>query len=109
MLQAVNDGTATDQVWKAYDRAADQRDNGAAVWPDGYAPRDNDGSELARAAILWYTHYYRAGRMIELIRCWKARPPRLAEVAYCGISAQFGPVVVATLAAMQQHLAGLKQ
>lgn len=76
------------------------------MWPDTHAPLDNDGSETARAAILWYTHYYRMGRMIELVRCWKARPPQLAEVAYCGITGGFGPVVVSRLAAMEQHLAG---
>lgn len=108
MLQAVNDGTANAEMWEAYDRAADQRDNGAAVWPDTYAPRDNDGSETAQAAILWYTHYYRVARMVELIRYWKARPPRLAEVAYCGMVGGFGTVVVSTLATMEQYLAGKK-
>lgn len=104
ILQAVNDGTADAEGWAAYDRAAEQRDNGAALWPDTHAPRDNDGSDAARAAILWYQHYYRAGRMIELVRCWKDRPPRLAEVAYCAITAGFGSLVVSTLAAMEHHL-----
>lgn len=104
ILQAVNGGTADAEVWATYDRAAEQRDNGAAMWPDTHAPRDNDGSEAARAAILWYQHYYRAGRMIELVRCWKARPPRLAEVVYCAITAGFSSQVVATLAAMEHHL-----
>jgi hypothetical protein len=104
ILQAVNDGTADAETWATYDRAAEQRDNGAALWPDTHAPRDNDGSEAARAAILWYQHYYRAGRMIELVRCWKARPPRLAEVVYCAITAGFGSLVVSTLAAMEHHL-----
>ena len=105
VLQAVTDGTANAETWARYDRAADQRDDGAAMWPDTHAPRDNDGSEAARAAILWYTHYYRIGRMIELIRCWKALPPRLAEVAYCGIMGGFAPVVVSTLAAIEQQIA----
>ncbi|OBI24291.1 hypothetical protein A5710_00830 [Mycolicibacter sinensis] len=104
ILQAVNDGTADAERWKAYDRAAEQRDSGAALWPDTHAPRDNDGSDAARAAILWYQHYYRAGRMIELVRCWKARPPRLAEVVYCAITAGFGSLAVSTLAAMEHHL-----
>ncbi|EUA04380.1 hypothetical protein I547_0955 [Mycobacterium kansasii 824] len=43
--------------------------------------------------------------MIELIQCWKAEPPRLAEIAYCGIRAGFGATVVTTIAAMEQHLA----
>jgi hypothetical protein len=104
ILQAVNDGTADAEGWAAYDRAAEQRDNGAALWPDTHAPRDNDGSDAARAAILWYQHYYRAGRMIELVRCWKTRPARLAEVVYCAITAGFGSLVVSTLAAMEHHL-----
>ena len=108
MLQAVTDGTANAELWAAYDRAADQRDNGAAMWPDTHAPRDNDGSEAAQAAILWYAHFYRVGRMIEMVRCWKARPPRLAEVAYLGVISGFGTVVVSTLAAMEQHVAAKK-
>ncbi|BCI90624.1 hypothetical protein NIIDMKKI_58300 [Mycobacterium kansasii] len=60
---------------------------------------------MTRAITLWYTHYYRMGRMIELIQCWKAEPPRLAEIAYCGIRAGFGATVVTTIAAMEQHLA----
>lgn len=104
ILQAVNDGTADAEAWAAYDRAAEQRDNGAALWPDTHAPRDNDGSGAARAAILWYQHYYRSGRMIELVRCWKARPPRLAEVVYCAITGGFGSMVISTIAAMEHHL-----
>jgi hypothetical protein len=107
MLQAVNDGTANAEMWAAYDRAAGQRDSGAAMWPDTHAPRDNDGSQVARAAILWYTHYYRKGRMIELIRCWKARPPRLAEVVYCGMVGGFGPVVANMIADMERRLVAL--
>jgi hypothetical protein len=101
MLQAVSDGRANPEMWAAYDRAVDQRHDGAATWPEQHAPRDNDDSAAARAAILWYTHYYRVGRMIESIRLWKARPPRLAEVAYCGIMVGFGPAVVNTIAAME--------
>lgn len=109
ILQAVNDGTADAEVWATYDQAAEQRDNGAALWPDTHAPRDNDGSDAARAAILWYQHYYRAGRMIELVRCWKARPPRLADVVYCAMAAGFGSLVVSTLAAMEHHLSEQKR
>ena len=103
MLQAVSDGRADPQMWASYDRGVNQRHDGAAVWPEQHAPRDNDDSDAARAAILWYTHYYRVARMIELIRLWKARP-RLAEVAYCGIMVGFGPAVVNTIAAMEQQL-----
>ncbi|AGZ54378.1 hypothetical protein I545_0431 [Mycobacterium kansasii 662] len=105
MLEAVSGGAATATMWGAYDRAAAQRHGGAAMWPDQHAPRDNDDSDVTRAITLWYTHYYRMGRMIELIQCWKAEPPRLAEIAYCGIRAGFGATVVTTIAAMEQHLA----
>lgn len=105
MLQAVSSGAASAAMWSHYDRAVAQRHDGAAMWPDQHAPRDNDDSDLARAAILWYTHYYRIGRMIELIQCWKTGSPRLAELVYCGIKAGFGPTVVTTIAAMEQHLA----
>lgn len=105
MLQAVSSGAATAPLWAAYDREIAQRHDGAVLWPDQHAPRDNDDSDLARAAILWYTHYYRIGRMIELIQCWKNGTPRLAELVYCGIKAGFGTTVVTTIAAMEQHLA----
>ncbi|MGV7918688.1 hypothetical protein PJO52_15185 [Mycobacterium kansasii] len=105
MLQAVSSGAATTAMWSDYDRAVAQRHDGAAMWPDQHAPRDNDDSDLARAAILWYSHYFRIGRMIELIQCWKTGSPRLAELVYCAIKAGFGPTVVTTIAAMEQHLA----
>lgn len=104
MLEAVHAGTANAGMWAEYDRAADQRDGGDVMWPEGHAPRDNDGSEAARAAILFYERLHRAGRMIELVRCWKSRPPRLAEIAYCGIMAEFASVVVSMIAAMEQQL-----
>ncbi|WP_459958379.1 hypothetical protein [Mycobacterium avium] len=105
MLQAVSSGAATAPMWAAYDRAAAERHGGAAMWPHQHAPRDNDNSAVTMAATLWYTHFYRMGRMIELTQCWKTGLPRLAEIAYCGIKAGFGPTVVATIAAMEQHLA----
>ncbi|MDP7707393.1 hypothetical protein [Mycobacterium sp. TY815] len=104
MLEAVHAGTATPAIWAEYDRSADQRDNGDVMWPEGHAPRDNDGSEAARAAIVFYENLFRAGRMIELIQCWKTRPPQLAEIAYCGAMAGFAPVIVSTVAALEQQL-----
>ena len=91
MLSAVNDGSATPAMWAAYDRAVAQRHGGAVIWPSGYAPTDNDGSDEARAAMLWYTRYYRIGRMIELIQSWKARPPRLAEAPTAGSKPALAP------------------
>jgi len=106
VLEAVNSGTANDALWLAYDHAAEARDNGSAIWPDRHAPQDNDGSDRARAIILWYRHYYRMGRIIELVQCWKTRPPALAEVAYCGIVAGFGTVVMSAILEIEQRLGG---
>lgn len=104
ILQAVSNGTVNPETWAAYDREVDQRHGSAVLWPQQHAPSDNDGSAVAQASILWYAHYYRIGRMIELIRCWKSRPPRLVEVAYCGVMAGFGPTVVDAIGAMEQQL-----
>ncbi|MEE6140118.1 hypothetical protein SKC41_27815 [Mycobacterium sp. 050128] len=104
ILQAVSNGTVNPDTWATYDREVDQRHGSAVMWPQQHAPSDSDGSDLAQASILWYLHYYRIGRMIELIKCWKARPPRLVEVAYCGITAGFGPTVVNAIGAMEQQL-----
>lgn len=109
VLAAVNAGTTSDDIWTEYDRAAATRDHGSAIWPDRHAPQDNDGSDRARATILWYRHYYRMGRVIELVQSWKTRPPRLIEVAYCGIMAGFGPVVVNSIAEMELRLSGKGQ
>lgn len=108
ILQAVSNGTVNPDTWATYGREVDQRHGSAVLWPQQHAPSDNDGSDIAQASILWYLHYYRIGRMIELIRCWKARPPRLVEVAYCGITAGFGPTVVNAIGAMEQQLAGVR-
>ncbi|MBI2695723.1 hypothetical protein [Mycobacterium nebraskense] len=104
LLEAVSNGTINPEIWAAYDREVDQRHGNALLFPQQHAPQDNDGSIAAQASILWYAHYCQSGRMIELIRCWKARPPRLAEVAYCGIAAGVGSVVVEAVAAMEQQL-----
>jgi hypothetical protein len=109
ILAAVNNGTASADTWAKYEAAVRNRDeahNGAVTWPESHAPRDNDGSDVARASIRLYRHYFRMGRMIELVQCWKgmpASPPRLAEVAYCGILAGFDTAVANTIAAMEQQ------
>lgn len=100
VLSAVNTDTANDEVWTAYERALQKPDRSAAVWPQGHGPLDHDGSDFARDRIRVYRHF-RMGRMIELVQFWKARPPRLAEVAYCGIAAGFGPLVATTITRME--------
>jgi hypothetical protein len=106
VLAAVNTDTANAEVWTAYDCALEKPDRHNAIWPQGHGPRDNDDSEFARNQIRLYRHLFRMGRMIEMVQCWKARPPRLAEIAYCGIAAGFGPLVATTITRMEQHLHG---
>ena len=106
VLAAVNTDTANAEVWAVYDRAVEKPDRMVAVWPQGHAPRDHDGSEFTCNQIRLYRHLVRMGRMIEMVQCWKARPPRLAEVAYCGIAAGFGPLVATTIMRIEQHLRG---
>jgi hypothetical protein len=109
ILQAVNEGSANAEVWAAFEASVTKRDEehkGALSMPEIHHPRDNDGSDDARRMILWYRHYFRMGRTIELVRCWKTRPPSVSEVAYCGITAGFGSAVLSTMAALEQQLGG---
>jgi hypothetical protein len=105
MLEAVHAGTATADLWDDYERAAARRHDGSAMWPEVFqSVQDSDGSEATRHGMRWYRHFFRMARMIELVRCWKARPPRVAEVAYCGLLAGFGTVVVNTTTAVEHQL-----
>lgn len=106
VLQAVHRGAADEMTWNAYDQAADQRHNGALVAPDSHAPLDHDESELTESLTRWYRHYYQCGRIVEMVRAWKASPPPLAEIAYCGVQAGFGSVVTAMISGIEQQLAG---
>jgi hypothetical protein len=105
MLEAVHAGTATADRWDNYERAAARRHDGSAMWPELFqSVQDSDGSEATRHGMGWYRHFFRMARMIELVRCWKARPPHVAEVAYCGLLAGFGTVVVNTTTAVEHQL-----
>lgn len=95
MWDAVKGRAADVGVWNTYDVAADASDNGAAVWPDRYSE-----------TVMWYRHYYRRGRVIELLRCWKTRPPDLSEVTYCALMGWFGPVIAPVLATIEQRISG---
>jgi hypothetical protein len=107
MLEAVHAGTANRDMWVAYDHAARDRDGGRAVWPEQFqGVQDNDGSDAARNAIRLYYNYFRIARMIELVQCWKSRPPQLADVAYCGVMAGFGAVVLSAITELEQRMGG---
>ena len=72
--------------------------------PEIHAPRDRDASSASTDARLWYRHYYRMGRIIDLVGCWRSQPVSLADVTYCGIAAGYGSVVAGVIPAMEQQL-----
>jgi hypothetical protein len=93
MWEAVKANAADGVTWSDYDRDADASDNGASVWPEQYAQ-----------TVMWYRHFYRRGRAIELLRCWKNNPPALGEVTYAALLGWFGPVVAPALVAAEQRI-----
>lgn len=98
ILDLVNREQASEEAWTAYDAAVQVRGGGAALWPEQFqGVQDNDDSDTARHAMRLYEHYYRTSRFIELINCWRRRPPALTEIAYCAITAGFGGAVLKTL------------
>ncbi|MHA7659280.1 hypothetical protein ACX9NJ_28075, partial [Mycobacterium sp. ML2] len=107
ILQAVSAGAAHEATWASYDEQVAARDDRAWLWPESHAALDHDGSELSESMNVWYRHYFRGGRIVELVQWWKnnAAPP-LAEIAYCGVQAGFGAVVAATLGAVEEQLRG---
>lgn len=107
VLASVQRGTANDMSWKLYDDLLRDEYGNDHESPDSHAPLDHDGSELTQALTLWYRHFFRLGRVIELVRLWKggAVPP-LAEIVYCGVQAGFGSVVAATISAIENEMRG---
>lgn len=107
ILASVQRGTANDMSWKLYDDLLRDEYGNDHESPDSQAPLDHDGSELTQALTLWYRHFFRLGRVIELVRLWKGGTvPPLAEIAYCGVQAGFGSVVAATISAIENEIRG---
>ncbi len=105
ILEAVNAGTADETRWQAYQAFVRSRDGGAVLLPEIHAPQDFDSSAASAQGRMFYRHFYRMGRVAELVNCWRARPVSLAEMVYCGVAAGAGGQVGAVLAALEQQLA----
>ncbi|UCN13096.1 hypothetical protein LFT50_30795 (plasmid) [Mycobacterium intracellulare subsp. chimaera] len=103
VLQAVHRGSADAATWQLYDQRADERYDGKLVIPETHGIDYVDGSELNKALATVYERYYRAGRIVEMVRAWKSSPPPLAEIAYCGVQAGFGAVVAAVISTLEMQ------
>lgn len=104
VLASVNRGSANEMSWKLYDQLTEQRNGGALILTlDTYGIEHLDGSEVSKSSAAVYRRYYQAGRIVELVRCWKDSPPSVADVAYCGVQAGFGSAVAAVVGALEMH------
>ena len=54
---------------------------------------DADESEVSEATRGWYRHFYRAGLIVEMLRCWRDQLPSLPDVAYCAWAAGYRDIV----------------
>ena len=89
--------------WDAHYRNVIERHNSAVLHPSmAGAVLDADDSEVSRASQQVYVHFYRAGLMVELLRCWRVQPPSLPDLVYCAKISGFGHVVDAVLAPRPQ-------
>ncbi len=97
VLEPLRSRTAVD--WDAHYRNVIERHNSAVLHPSmAGAVLDADDSEVSRASQQVYVHFYRAGLVIELLRCWRVQPPSLPDLVYCAKIGGFGHVVDAVLA-----------
>ena len=101
VLEPLRNRTAVD--WDAHYRNVIERHNSAVLHPSmAGAVLDADDSEVSRASQQVYVHFYRAGLMVELLRCWRVQPPSLPDLVYCAKIGGFGHVVDAVLAPRPQ-------
>lgn len=102
ILDAVSRGVATAEDWQRYDEHVKVREDGGVALPSVHGPRDVDESDASRKQRSFYSHLYRVGRIVELVKCWQhAEHVNVADVAYCGVAAGYAPVVMATLATLE--------
>lgn len=102
ILDAVSRGAATAEDWQRYDEHVKVREDGGVALPSVHGPRDVDESDASRKQRSFYSHLYRVGRIVELVKCWQhAEHVNVADVAYCGAAAGYAPVVMATLATLE--------
>ncbi|GAT06487.1 uncharacterized protein RMCFA_6598 [Mycolicibacterium fortuitum subsp. acetamidolyticum] len=74
--------------WDAHHKHVAKR---GVLHPDTVLDPDHSKeSELTRTL---YAHFYRAGLIVEMLRCWRDQPVSLPDVAYCGWAAGFGHAV----------------
>lgn len=105
LLRALGGGAVID--WADHYQGVCRRENNAMFYPSiKAAPRDLDESLTSINTRAVYHHYYRMGRLVELVRCWQHSPPSVLHIAYCATTAGFGATVAAVTAAWEQHLNG---
>ena len=103
LLSTLGNGAVID--WDEHYQQVSQRENNAMFYPSiKAAPRDLDDSQTSINSRAVYQHYYRMGRLVELVRCWQHSPPSVLDIAYCATTAGFGATVAAVTAAWEQHL-----
>ncbi|HRD14624.1 MAG TPA: hypothetical protein PLI79_22485, partial [Mycobacterium sp.] len=103
LLSALGNGVVID--WAEHYQQVSQRENNAMFYPSiKAAPRDLDDSQTSINSRAVYQHYYRMGRLVELVRCWQHSPPSVLDIAYCAVAAGFGATVASVTAAWEQHL-----
>ena len=103
VLSRLGNGAVID--WAEHYHQVSQRENNAMFYPSiKAAPRDLDDSQTSINSRAVYQHYYRMGRLVELVRCWQHTPPSVLDIAYCATTAGFGATVAHVTSAWEQHL-----
>ncbi len=104
-LSALGLGATVD--WAEHYRTVCGRENNAMFYPSVKAqPSDLDESVTSINIRAVYQHYYRMGRMVELVRCWQHSPVSVLDIAYCACAAGFGAQVSEALVPWEQYFNG---
>lgn len=101
-LLAIKDRKPVD--WDQHFQDVAARDNHAIVMPEAAAkPVDLDDAEVSVAIRARYTGFYIAGRIVELVRCWRQSPPSILDIAYCGLMAGAGGAVAGVVGVWERE------